>query len=111
MTDRIDWNAVRDEAVAHLQALLRIDTTNPPGNETVAAEYMANALRAEGIDAEIVEGAPGRGNLVGRLPATQAAARPLLLMGHTDVVSVERDKWDRDPFGGDLADGFIWGRG
>lgn len=111
MTHTIDWDAVRDEAVTHLRALLRFDTTNPPGNETTAAAYIAGVLRAEGIDSEIVAAVPGRGNLVARLPAPQADAKPLLLMGHTDVVSVERDRWERDPFGGDLVDGFVWGRG
>lgn len=100
------------EAVRHLQALLRLDTTSPPGHERLAADYIAGQLDATGIPYEIVESAPTRANLVARLKAEHPTAPPLLLMGHTDVVSVERDKWERDPFGGELdADGFVWGRG
>ncbi|HWK81328.1 MAG TPA: M20/M25/M40 family metallo-hydrolase [Thermomicrobiales bacterium] len=100
------------EAVRHLQALLKLDTTSPPGHERLAADYIATQLDAEGIPYEIVESAPTRANLVARLKADAPSAPPLLLMGHTDVVSVERDKWERDPFGGELdADGFVWGRG
>ncbi|MDQ3411259.1 MAG: M20/M25/M40 family metallo-hydrolase [Chloroflexota bacterium] len=109
--ESIDWNAAGEEATRHLQALLRLDTTNPPGNETLAANYLAGALRAEGIEVEIVEATPGRGNLIARLRAANPVARPLMLMGHTDVVSVEREAWSRDPFGGELANGEIWGRG
>lgn len=107
----VDWTALQDEVIAHLQALLRFDTSNPPGNETPAAEYLAGVLRAEGIEAEVVEAEPGRGSVAGRLRAEHPTARPLLLTGHIDVVTVERDKWTRDPFGGDLQDGFVWGRG
>ncbi|MGN6483646.1 MAG: M20/M25/M40 family metallo-hydrolase [Thermomicrobiales bacterium] len=100
------------EAVRHLQALLKLDTTSPPGHERLAADYIAAQLDAEGIPCEIVESAPTRANIVARLKAEAPSAPPLLLMGHTDVVSVERDKWERDPFGGELdADGFVWGRG
>ncbi|MGB3329544.1 MAG: M20/M25/M40 family metallo-hydrolase [Thermomicrobiales bacterium] len=100
------------EAVRHLQALLKLDTTSPPGHERLAADYIGAQLDAEGIPYEIVESAPTRANLVARLKADKPSAPPLLLMGHTDVVSVERDKWERDPFGGELdADGFLWGRG
>ena len=106
-----DWDALRDECVAHLQALLRLDTTNPPGNESIAADHLAGVLRAAGIAAEIVEAVPGRGTLVARLPAAAPTGRPLMLTGHVDVVSVERDKWTRDPFGGELVDGYVWGRG
>lgn len=106
----IDWEAVRDEVTGHLQALLRIETVNPPGNETRAAEYLAGVAREAGIPYEIVEGQPGRGNFVARIKGN-GAARPILLLGHTDTVSVEREAWSRDPFGGELVDGYIWGRG
>ena len=111
MAAAIDWDALRDECVGHLQALLRLNTVNPPGNETLAADYLAGAFAGEGIESEIVEAVPGRGNLVARLPAGQPNARPLMLTGHVDVVSVEPDKWSRDPFGGEVVDGFVWGRG
>jgi len=107
----IDWDATRDEVTRHLQALLRINTVNPPGNETAAAEYLAGVAREAGIHHEIVAGTPGRGNFAARLAAGRPAGRPVMLLGHTDVVSVEPERWTHDPFGGDLADGQIWGRG
>lgn len=100
-----------DEAVLHLRALLRLDTTNPPGNELIAANYIADTCRAAGIEAEVVESRPGRGNVVARLRAANPMARPLMLTGHTDVVGVERGRWSTDPFGGELRDGYVWGRG
>lgn len=103
---------LRVDAIRHLQALLRLDTQSPPGNETLAAGYIAEVCRAEGIDdVQIVESAPGRGTVVARLHSGQPAGRPVMLMGHTDVVTVERDKWTRDPFGGELVDDWLWGRG
>lgn len=106
----IDWEQVRDEVSGHLQALLRINTVNPPGNETAAAAYLAGVAREAGIAGEIVEGAPGRGNFVARL-AGGGAGRPVALLGHTDVVGVEPEHWTHDPFGGTVADGYVWGRG
>ena len=111
MTERIDWSAVQNDVAGHLQALIRLDTTNPPGNETSAAEYIARVAQDADIDAEIVEPEPGRGTVVARLRAARPTKPPLLLMGHTDVVGVERAGWQRDPFGGEIADGCIWGRG
>ncbi len=104
---------LREEAVRHLQALLRFDTTNPPGEETAAAEYIAAECRAVGVEAEVLESAPGRGNVVARLRAQRQppSGRPVLLLGHTDVVGVERERWTRDPFGGELVDDWLWGRG
>lgn len=102
---------LRDLAIAYLQTLLRIDTINPPGNERAACDAIAAILDAEGIGYEIVDSAPGRASIVARLTAANPVARPILLMGHVDVVSVERDKWARDPFGGELVDGYLWGRG
>ena len=104
------WDAVREEVTRYLQDLVRIDTTNPPGNETKAAEYLACVLKREGIEPTILESAPGRGNLVARLKGNGRAA-PLLLMVHIDVVTAEADKWARPPFSGDIHDGYIWGRG
>jgi acetylornithine deacetylase/succinyl-diaminopimelate desuccinylase-like protein len=94
----------------HLQALLRLDTTNPPGHESLAAEYLARVLRAEGLEPIVLESAPGRGNVVARLKGT-GQAPPLLLYSHTDVVPAEPQHWTHPPFAGDVADGFIWGRG
>ncbi len=89
---------------------MRIDTTNPPGQETRAAEYLACVLKREGIEPAILEAVPGRGNLVARLKGNGSAA-PLLLMAHVDVVPAEQERWERPPFSGDLHDGYVWGRG
>jgi acetylornithine deacetylase/succinyl-diaminopimelate desuccinylase-like protein len=109
-----DWNALGDEAVELFRALLRLDTTNPPGNEVIAAELLAETFRADEIEPWIVERAPGRANLVARLPATVPDAQkkpPLLLAGHTDVVPADPSVWTHPPFAGEVADGWIWGRG
>ena len=106
----IDWGAVQTEVTGHLQALLRINTVNPPGNETEAARYLASVAREAGISHEIAEGTPGRGNFVARIRGN-GVGHPIILMGHTDVVSVEPEKWSHDPFGGEVIDGYVWGRG
>ncbi|MGH2544287.1 MAG: M20/M25/M40 family metallo-hydrolase, partial [Ardenticatenaceae bacterium] len=106
----IDWDEVGSEVVGYLQALLRIDTTNPPGNEIEAARWIAGVLAGEGIETTILESAPGRANLVARLAGT-GEEEPLLLMSHTDVVPAEPERWDHPPFGGEIHDGYIWGRG
>ena len=95
-----DWTRMAEEGTAHLQHLIAMDTTNPPGNETPAAEYLVSAARDVGLEGTVLESAPGRGNAVLRMRAKNPTAEPLLLMGHLDVVGVERDKWSRDPFGG-----------
>lgn len=106
----INWEAVRDEATGYLRDLLRIDTTNPPGNERAAAEYLAGILRREGIEPQLFEPEPGRASLVARLSGAGERG-PLLLQGHTDVVPADPAEWSRPPFSGDIADGCIWGRG
>lgn len=107
----IDWQAAGDEMIEHLQAILRLDTRNPPGNEIRAAEYIAGMLDREGIPYEIVGPSPDRATIVARLKG-DGSAPPLLLMSHTDVVAVEPDKWTHDPFGAEIADdGYIYGRG
>jgi acetylornithine deacetylase/succinyl-diaminopimelate desuccinylase-like protein len=105
-----DFSKARDEAVQLLQSLIRIDTSNPPGNETKTAEYLKGVLGKEGITSEIHTLQPGRGSIVARLRGN-GRKRPLLLMAHTDVVGVERDKWSVDPFGGVIKNGYIYGRG
>jgi acetylornithine deacetylase/succinyl-diaminopimelate desuccinylase-like protein len=105
-----NFNASRDEAVKFLGELVKIDSSNPPGNETRAAEYIKSVLEAEGIPAQIHESAPGRGNLVARLKGN-GKRKPLLLMAHLDVVGVERDKWTVDPFAAVIKDGYLFGRG
>lgn len=106
----INWQAVNDEVIAHLRAILQIDTRNPPGSETRAAEYLRDVLEREAIACEIVGPSPDRGTLVARLQGA-GTAPPLLLMSHTDVVAVEPDKWAHDPFAAEIDDGFIYARG
>src|SRR6266568_576275 len=103
-------DASRVEAVQFLTDLVKIDTSNPPGNEVKAANYIKAVLDKEGVASEIFESAPGRGNIVARLKGN-GAKRPLLLMGHLDVVGVERDKWTVDPFAAVMKDGYLYGRG
>jgi acetylornithine deacetylase/succinyl-diaminopimelate desuccinylase-like protein len=105
-----DADAWRAEALKILDGLVRIDTSNPPGNESRAAQYLQEILKRDGIPSEIVESAPGRGSLVARLKGN-GRKRPLLLMGHIDVVGVERDKWSVDPFAAVMKDGYLYGRG
>ena len=99
-----------DEAVRYLQDLLRIDTTNPPGNETEAVSYLAGVLRGEGYEPRVIESSPGRGNVVARYAGTGELG-PLLVYGHVDVVTTEPHHWSHPPFSGALADGCLWGRG
>ncbi len=106
----LNWDDLAAETVHHLQALIRIPTVNPPGNEKPAAEYLAEVLVTEGYDPVVLESAPGRGNVIARYRGS-GEAPPLLLLSHLDVVPVESEKWARDPFGGEMVDGYIWGRG
>ena len=105
----INWHHIEKEVTNFLQHLIRCNTTNPPGNEILCANYIAEVLKREGIDPLITESEPGRGNVTARLKGGDEPA--LMLLGHTDVVAVEPDKWSRDPFGGELHNGYIWGRG
>jgi acetylornithine deacetylase/succinyl-diaminopimelate desuccinylase-like protein len=105
-----DFAAARDEVVKILTGFVRVDTSNPPGNETKGAEYLKAILDREGIPSEIFEKEPGRGNIVARLKGN-GSKRPILLMGHIDVVGVEREKWSVEPFAGVIKDGYIYGRG
>ena len=105
--------ALGQEALGWLTDLLRINTTNPPGNEEVAAKYIAGILQQEGIAAEILPLTPGRSAVVARLKSTAIAdpSRALLLVAHMDVVGVDKSKWTVDPFAATLKDGYIYGRG
>lgn len=119
-----DWDAATDACLEDLQALIRIPSVNPPGNpgaaaghdsragETRAASYCAEILTATGIDAEVLETVPGRGSCFARLRASVPHPDPpLILLSHIDVVPVEAQSWSRDPFGAELVDGEVWGRG
>jgi acetylornithine deacetylase/succinyl-diaminopimelate desuccinylase-like protein len=98
------------EAQELLRALLRFDTVNPPGDEQPAQEHLAAHLEAAGLECELLGAQPQRPNLVARLRG-QADGPTLCLLGHVDTVLAEPSEWSHDPWSGDLADGYIWGRG
>jgi acetylornithine deacetylase/succinyl-diaminopimelate desuccinylase-like protein len=101
---------VEEEVTQLLSNLIRINTTNPPGNETASARYIAQYLSKEGFKTEVIESAPGRGSVITRLKG--AGERPsLLLLSHLDVVPANPQEWTVDPFGGIVKDGYVYGRG
>jgi acetylornithine deacetylase/succinyl-diaminopimelate desuccinylase-like protein len=108
----MDWKSLGDEAVEITRQYLRLDTTNPPGNETPAAEFLAGVLGEAGYETTVLESAPGRGNLVARLSG-RAGDRggALCLLHHLDVVPADPSEWSVDPFGAEIRDGYLWGRG
>jgi acetylornithine deacetylase/succinyl-diaminopimelate desuccinylase-like protein len=97
-----DWPAIEAETMRHFQALLRFDTSDPPGGEKPAADYVKDVLEREGIPVEIFALEAHRPNVVARLKGS-GAKRPLLIMGHTDVVNVDPKKWSHPPFGATVA--------
>jgi len=101
---------IREEVTDFLSGLIRIDTTNPPGNETAAAKYTAKALEKDGFECELFESAPGRGDVVTRLKG-KGGKPNLLLLSHLDVVAANLKEWSVEPFSGKVKDGFVWGRG
>jgi acetylornithine deacetylase/succinyl-diaminopimelate desuccinylase-like protein len=105
-----DQSAVEAETLRHFQELVRFDTSDPPGREAPAAEYLKKVLEQEGIAAEVFEVQPGRPNVVARLKGS-GSKRPLLLMGHTDVVNVDPKKWTHPPFSATREGGYVYGRG
>src|SRR3954466_6998477 len=106
----VDFDKQRTEILDRFRTLIRIDTSSPPGNETRAVEYLRQALEAEGIPTQTFAVDPTRANLVARIKGN-GSKRPLLILAHTDVVPVQREKWPVDPFGAVIKDGYIWGRG
>jgi acetylornithine deacetylase/succinyl-diaminopimelate desuccinylase-like protein len=106
----IDWEGVTQEATGLLSRYIRIDTSNPPGNEEAAAVFLADILHREGLETKLYQAAPNRANLSARLPG-DGSKRPLILLNHTDVVPAEASFWEEPPFSGTVRDGFIWGRG
>lgn len=110
MADVIDWEGALWECIAHLQALIRMDTVNPPGRELGVARYIDDVLRGAGIETTLLEPAPGRAALSARLRGS-GKERPVLMLAHMDVVGVERERWTTNPFGGEILDGFVYGRG
>jgi acetylornithine deacetylase/succinyl-diaminopimelate desuccinylase-like protein len=102
--------SIRDEVVGLLQDLIRLNTVNPPGNETVAAELLRDYLEPFGVECELYARIPERANLVGRIRGRGDGPR-LLLLSHTDTVLADPAEWSVDPWSGELRDGHVWGRG
>ena len=105
-----DWAAVEEETLRHFRALLRFDTSDPPGRELPAAEYLRDVLEAEGIAVEMLSVDPERPNVVARLKG-DGSQEPLLIMAHTDVVNVDPEKWTFPPFSATVDGGYVYGRG
>lgn len=105
-----DWPSAGPETLLHLQAMIRMNTVNPPGNELQVARYLDSTMRAAGIETHLFEPAPGRGSLVARLKGS-GSKQPVLIMGHMDVVGVEKAKWSVDAFAAVIKDGYLYGRG
>jgi acetylornithine deacetylase/succinyl-diaminopimelate desuccinylase-like protein len=105
----LSTTTLREEVTDLLQRLIRVDTTNPPGNETAAAELLTEYLEASGVACELIAKVPERANLVARLPGGDGP--PLLFLSHTDVVLADPAEWSVPPFSGELRDAHVWGRG
>jgi acetylornithine deacetylase/succinyl-diaminopimelate desuccinylase-like protein len=105
-----DWSKVNPEAMSRFQALVRIDSTDPPGNETRVTDYLKTVLDAEGIPSVVVAKDPARANLIARLKGN-GSKRPLLIMGHTDTVRIDAAKWTFPPFSATIDNGWVYGRG
>ncbi len=105
-----DWKALEEEAMRHFEALVRFDTSDPPGNEKPAADYLKTVLEKEGIPVQVFSVEPHRPNIVARLKGS-GSKRPLLLMGHTDTVNIDPKKWTHPPFGAVREGGHVYGRG
>src|SRR6478672_12219045 len=104
----VDWDRLRSEILERYRDLVKIDTT--AGHETLAVDYLRKVLEGEGIATKTFALDPKRANLVARISGN-GTKRPLLILAHTDVVGVQREKWPVDPFGAIMKDGYIWGRG
>jgi len=101
---------VEKEVTNLLSDLIRINTTNPPGNETPAAQFLAETLTKEGLECEVIESGPGRGNVITRIKGISERPK-LMLLSHLDVVPAIEKEWSVKPFSGLVKDGFVWGRG
>jgi acetylornithine deacetylase/succinyl-diaminopimelate desuccinylase-like protein len=106
----LDWRAINEETLRHYSALVQIDSTDPPGNETKVVEYVKKVLEAEGIPVIVSAKDPARANLIARLKGN-GSKKPLLVMGHTDTVKVDAAKWTFPPFSAARNGGYIYGRG
>jgi acetylornithine deacetylase/succinyl-diaminopimelate desuccinylase-like protein len=106
----VDWDKLKAETLLHYQSIVRINTSNPPGNETAVVKYLKEVLDREGISYQVFALEPSRANLVARLKGN-GRKKPILILGHTDTVGVQPEMWPVDPFGAVRKEGFIWGRG
>ena len=106
----MNWSRIEEEASDLLSRYIRIDTSNPPGNEAQAVDFLCDVLQDNGIEYRTYESAPGRANLLARLKG-EGNNKPLLLLSHSDVVPAESGAWEEEPFSGLIKDGVIWGRG
>ncbi len=107
---KLDWTKIDDEAMRHYLALVRLDTTDPPGNETRVVDYLRGVLQAEGIPVTVAAKEPARANLIARLKGN-GSKRPVVIMGHTDEVQVDPSKWTFAPFSATRQGGYVYGRG
>jgi len=105
-----DWSNVNAEVMRHFQALVQLDSSDPPGNETRVVDYVKKILDAEGIPVIVAAKEPSRANLIARLKGN-GSRRPLLIMGHTDTVRVDASKWSFPPFSAARQGGYVYGRG
>src|SRR5215203_943061 len=105
-----DWTQLEAETMKHFQAIIRLDSTDPPGNEKPVVDYLKQVLEAEGIPVEIFALEPNRPNLIARIKGN-GSKRPLLIVGHTDTVNVDPNKWSHPPFSADREGGWVYGRG
>ena len=111
--DNFDWPALQEEGTRLLSQYLQINSTNPPGNELLTARWLKEVLAREGIEGQILdttEMGAGRANFYARLRGT-GKKKAIALVHHMDVVPVTREQWTVDPFGGEIRDGYVWGRG
>ena len=106
----MNWQSINGQALKYLQDYLQLDTSNPPGNEYLASDYFESILKKEGIETQTFTTAPGRKILYAKITGTEKN-NGLMLSGHSDVVPVERDKWTVEPFGGEIIENRIYGRG
>src|SRR4051812_48232321 len=103
-----DWKQIEAEALKTLGAYVRINTSNPPGDVTKAADFLADLLRREGIEVKRYESGPGRSLVLARLKGNGSGGKAVLLENHMDVVPADASRWAKDPFSGEIADGKLW---
>jgi acetylornithine deacetylase/succinyl-diaminopimelate desuccinylase-like protein len=106
----MEWINIHKEALNYFQQYLKVDTSNPPGNEIEGALFLKSIFDKENIENRIYETAPKRGNIIAKIEGNKKE-NPLYLLNHIDVVPVDREKWEFDPFGGEIKNGYIYGRG